>query len=335
MSEVHNLWSSGGYSVNNPAAWAPPVLPSGSAVQRYDQTARPIKRQMSESDDCEEVFSEESSKDRCSSPSEDCQMGFSRKKRRGIIEKRRRDRINSSLSELRRLVPTAFEKQGSAKLEKAEILQMTVDHLKALHSKGLDALTYDPHKFAMDYHSIGFRECAAEVARYLVTVEGMDIQDPLRLRLMSHLQCFAAQRELASKQAATPWNYNSYGTIHDYPTSNTYDVASTQHHQPLPHHVPSVAPGASTHLTQPVTNRQTIPMQTPVNRLTPQSAEAEMSRQQTLEGMSPSAENSRQIQSGLQPNYQHNTYQGGFAQQGYNTTGQVKPYRPWGAEVAY
>ncbi|KAJ8779434.1 hypothetical protein J1605_012318, partial [Eschrichtius robustus] len=34
-----------------------------------------------------------------------------RKKRRGIIEKRRRDRINSSLSELRRLVPTAFEKQ--------------------------------------------------------------------------------------------------------------------------------------------------------------------------------------------------------------------------------
>lgn len=28
-----------------------------------------------------------------------------------IIEKRRRDRINNSLSELRRLVPTAFEKQ--------------------------------------------------------------------------------------------------------------------------------------------------------------------------------------------------------------------------------
>lgn len=61
---------------------------------------------------------------------------LSRKKRRGIIEKRRRDRINTSLSELRRLVPSAFEKQGSAKLEKAEILQMTVDHLKVLHAKG-------------------------------------------------------------------------------------------------------------------------------------------------------------------------------------------------------
>ncbi|KAB1268698.1 Hairy/enhancer-of-split related with YRPW motif-like protein [Camelus dromedarius] len=40
-----------------------------------------------------------------------------RKKRRGIIEKRRRDRINSSLSELRRLVPTAFEKQAEMRTE--------------------------------------------------------------------------------------------------------------------------------------------------------------------------------------------------------------------------
>lgn len=53
-----------------------------------------------------------------------------------MIEKRRRDRINNSLHELKRLVPAAFEKQGSAKLEKAEILQLTVDHLRSLHSKG-------------------------------------------------------------------------------------------------------------------------------------------------------------------------------------------------------
>lgn len=64
-----------------------------------------------------------------------CQL-MSRKKRRGVIEKKRRDRINSSLSELKRLVPSAYEKQGSAKLEKAEILQLTVEHLKNLQSKG-------------------------------------------------------------------------------------------------------------------------------------------------------------------------------------------------------
>ena len=78
---------------------------------------------------------------RCSADGDEtdsCQL-LSRKKRRGVIEKRRRDRINTSLTELRRLVPSAFEKQGSAKLEKAEILQMTVDHLKMLHAKGKQA----------------------------------------------------------------------------------------------------------------------------------------------------------------------------------------------------
>ncbi|MEE6512215.1 hypothetical protein FKM82_019137 [Ascaphus truei] len=51
---------------------------------------------------------------RSSSPTTTSQI-MARKKRRGIIEKRRRDRINNSLSELRRLVPTAFEKQSIAK----------------------------------------------------------------------------------------------------------------------------------------------------------------------------------------------------------------------------
>ena len=54
-----------------------------------------------------------------------------------MTEKRRRDRINTSLSELKRLVPQALEKSGSAKLEKAEILQMTVDHLKNLNANNM------------------------------------------------------------------------------------------------------------------------------------------------------------------------------------------------------
>ncbi|XP_004639811.1 hairy/enhancer-of-split related with YRPW motif protein 1 isoform X1 [Octodon degus] len=126
---------------------------------------------------------------------------LARKRRRGIIEKRRRDRINNSLSELRRLVPSAFEKQvmekGSAKLEKAEILQMTVDHLKMLHTAGGKGY-FDAHALAMDYRSLGFRECLAEVARYLSMIEGLDASDPLRVRLVSHLNNYASQREAAS-----------------------------------------------------------------------------------------------------------------------------------------
>ncbi|XP_061676824.1 hairy/enhancer-of-split related with YRPW motif protein 1 [Syngnathoides biaculeatus] len=117
-----------------------------------------------------------------------------RKRRRGIIEKRRRDRINNSLSELRRLVPSALEKQGSAKLEKAEILQMTVDHLKMLHAAGGKGF-FDAHALAMDYRGLGFRECLAETARYLSVIEGLDNADPLRIRLVSHLNNFASQRE--------------------------------------------------------------------------------------------------------------------------------------------
>lgn len=97
-----------------------------------------------------------------------------RKKRRGIIEKRRRDRINSSLSELRRLVPTAFEKQGSSKLEKAEVLQMTVDHLKMLHATGF----FDARALAVDFRSIGFRECLTEVISFPRQEPGLSKEHP-------------------------------------------------------------------------------------------------------------------------------------------------------------
>ncbi|XP_069477348.1 hairy/enhancer-of-split related with YRPW motif protein 1 [Ambystoma mexicanum] len=147
------------------------------------------------------------------SPSTSSQI-LARKRRRGVIEKRRRDRINNSLSELRRLVPSAFEKQGSAKLEKAEILQMTVDHLKMLHTAGGKGY-FDAHALAMDYRSLGFRECLAEVARYLSIIEGLDTSDPLRVRLVSHLNNYASQREAASSAHTgighIPWGGTAFG----------------------------------------------------------------------------------------------------------------------------
>ncbi|XP_022621395.1 hairy/enhancer-of-split related with YRPW motif protein 1-like [Seriola dumerili] len=133
-----------------------------------------------------------------------------RKRRRGIIEKRRRDRINNSLSELRRLVPSAFEKQGSAKLEKAEILQMTVDHLKMLHASGGKGY-FEAHALAKDYRSLGFRECLAETARYLSIIEGRDSTDPLRVRLVSHLSSYASQREVHTGLEHLAWG-SAYGS---------------------------------------------------------------------------------------------------------------------------
>ncbi|XP_066555824.1 hairy/enhancer-of-split related with YRPW motif protein 2 [Amia ocellicauda] len=149
---------------------------------------------------------------RSNSPTTTSQV-MARKKRRGIIEKRRRDRINNSLSELRRLVPTAFEKQGSAKLEKAEILQMTVDHLKMLQATGGKGY-FDAHSLAMDFMSIGFRECLTEVARYLSSVEGLDTADPLRVRLVSHLSTCASQREAAAMTSSMAHHHHPFHPHH-------------------------------------------------------------------------------------------------------------------------
>lgn len=86
-------------------------------------------------------------------------------------------------------------------------------HYYYLIFPGVDSIGFDPQRFARDYHIIGFRECAAEVARYLVTIEGMDIQDPLRLRLMSHLQCFVAQRELNAKPSTSGLASPNWSTL--------------------------------------------------------------------------------------------------------------------------
>ncbi|KFW72845.1 Hairy/enhancer-of-split related with YRPW motif-like, partial [Pygoscelis adeliae] len=87
----------------------------------------------------------------------------------------------------------AANTQGSSKLEKAEILQMTVDHLKMLHATGGSFL--DARALAVDYRSIGFRECLTEVVRYLGVLEGQNAADPIRLRLLSHLNNYVAEME--------------------------------------------------------------------------------------------------------------------------------------------
>ena len=53
----------------------------------------------------------------------------------------------------------------------------------------------------LDYRVMGFRECVAEVARYMTNVEGLDMKDPMRVRLLNHLENYLAQRELAINAA--------------------------------------------------------------------------------------------------------------------------------------
>uniref|UniRef100_T1HYP3 Orange domain-containing protein n=1 Tax=Rhodnius prolixus TaxID=13249 RepID=T1HYP3_RHOPR len=183
--------------------------------------------------------------------------------------------------------------------EELALSEFTYDPLTH-SSDGMDSTPYDPSKIAMDYHSIGFRECAAEVARYLVTVEGLDLQDPLRLRLMSHLQCFAAQREL-SKQPPPPW---------------------PPHYPPTPTHDTSGSSTASANSSFESTSSHCD-----INGATAGNAMASGGETKTLTTLTPaSGYHGYPHQGSLQPSSYH---------QEYTTSGQ-KPYRPWGgAELAY
>ncbi|KAH9282718.1 Hairy/enhancer-of-split related with YRPW motif-like protein [Echinococcus granulosus] len=144
---------------------------------------------------------------RCVSPDDDIEdddigssggyTGLDRKRRRGIIEKRRRDRINFNLSELRRLVPDAAQKQTSTKLEKAEILQMTVEFLHRIHR---DGTILNTELRLLENRLLGFQECFAEVTRFLSALPVVSTMDEVfRKKLLSHLHACIYRRDYEAR----------------------------------------------------------------------------------------------------------------------------------------
>lgn len=106
-----------------------------------------------------------------------------------IMEKRRRARINQCLTELKVLILDALNKDPSrhSKLEKADILEMTVRHLQNIQRQHMvAAISTDP--VVMTKFKAGFTECANEVSRYIMRME--NVEPSLRQRLVNHLaQC--------------------------------------------------------------------------------------------------------------------------------------------------
>ncbi|NWR25416.1 HES1 factor, partial [Emberiza fucata] len=109
-----------------------------------------------------------------------------------IMEKRRRARINESLGQLKTLILDALKKDSSrhSKLEKADILEMTVKHLRNLQRAQMTAaLSADPT--VLGKYRAGFNECMNEVTRFLSTCEGVNAD--VRTRLLSHLSACLGQ----------------------------------------------------------------------------------------------------------------------------------------------
>lgn len=123
-----------------------------------------------------------------------------RKSNKPIMEKRRRARINNCLTQLKSLVLESMRKDSSqySKLEKADILEMTVKHLRNLQRNQLaSAMASDPT--VVTKFRAGFHECANEVIRYLGTVQ--NVGSDVKSRLVSHLStCLQTQNNTASTE---------------------------------------------------------------------------------------------------------------------------------------
>ncbi|KAL7643284.1 UNVERIFIED_CONTAM: hypothetical protein RMT77_006576 [Armadillidium vulgare] len=91
-----------------------------------------------------------------------------RRSNKPLMEKRRRERINKSLNELKDIVLKAQNKDTSkfTKLEKADILEMTVKHLKKLDESGKISHNTNNSQFCEKYKQ-GFEKCLVEVENYI------------------------------------------------------------------------------------------------------------------------------------------------------------------------
>jgi hairy and enhancer of split, invertebrate len=108
-----------------------------------------------------------------------------RKVMKPMLERKRRARINRCLDELKELMVSALTSEGEnvSKLEKADILELTVRHLHKLRRQ--QRLAQANPVIQEDRFRAGFTHAANEVSKVLASIPGVDIG--LGTKLMTHL----------------------------------------------------------------------------------------------------------------------------------------------------
>ncbi|KAL3861021.1 hypothetical protein ACJMK2_007114 [Sinanodonta woodiana] len=108
-----------------------------------------------------------------------------RKIKKPLIEKKRRDRINKCLAELKTILLKDIQHTGTqiSRLDKADVLELTVKYLQTVQRKQISAAIASDPIAAVKYES-GFQECAQETIRYLKFHDG---RKDLAKRLDNHL----------------------------------------------------------------------------------------------------------------------------------------------------
>ena len=125
-----------------------------------------------------------------------------RKVMKPLLERKRRARINKSLDDLKDLMVFAMQSEGESitKLEKADVLEITVRHLQKL--KRQQQLQIQPG-LDTDRYRAGYMSCIGEVSRFLTVVPG--VNPGFGHSLMNHLsQNVSRSNEDSATSAVKP-----------------------------------------------------------------------------------------------------------------------------------
>ncbi|XP_061774072.1 class E basic helix-loop-helix protein 41 isoform X2 [Nerophis ophidion] len=119
-----------------------------------------------------------------------------------LIEKKRRDRINECIGQLKDLLPEHLKLSTLGHLEKAVVLELTLKHLNALtavteqqHQKIVALQNGEKTSVHADldaFHS-GFQTCAKEVLQHLSQFENWTTREQSCTQLVKHLHKVLAQ----------------------------------------------------------------------------------------------------------------------------------------------
>lgn len=144
-----------------------------------------------------------------SSPSSDSDVPLSRthqykKITKPLLERKRRARINKCLDELKDIMTVALQAEGEnvSKLEKADILELTVRHLHKLN-QSRRLMPRNPLEELQRFQA-GYSSCAQEAATFLLSTPGVDVR--LSQRLLGHLSTTAGSAMAASMAAPLSLN---------------------------------------------------------------------------------------------------------------------------------
>ncbi|XP_043264670.1 protein hairy [Colletes gigas] len=155
-----------------------------------------------------------------------------RRANKPLMEKRRRARINQSLAALKALIldSARLENTKHSKLEKADILELTVRHLQRQRSLAQPGLSR---------YKAGYQDCSREVSRYLdapdiITGNTTPMDPAVKQRLLRHLDSCVSELDLDLGSRPDSGLGSSPGSVTDR-------VTGAGSPGPLEHHVPPTA----------------------------------------------------------------------------------------------